>query len=171
MLSDDIFAAYEQPPATAATTVPSSSGFDAAPMGSFANNGVSSVPSVVATTASGFGAPPSSSSFGSSFDSSFSAAQTSQAFARARYPPAIVPLPTEPTQKWPAMGPSDYQRYQIQFLQNTNNDPNASIPAQVYAPMIAASGLEKHILKQVWEIADARRLAALHGRSLWLECT
>ena len=161
MLSDDIFAAYEQPPATAATAVPSSSGFDAAPAGSFANNGVSSVPSVVATTASGFGAPPSSSSFGSSFDSSFSAAQTSQAFAAAPIPPAIAPLPTEPTQKWPAMGPSDYQRYQIQFLQNTNNDPNASIPAQVCAPMIAASGLEKHILKQVWEIADARKIGAL----------
>ena len=69
----------------------------------------------------------------------------------------MPPLP----QKWPAMGPSDYQRYQIQFLQSTNNDPTASIPAQVCAPMIAASGLEKHILKQVWEIADARKIGAL----------
>jgi len=27
--------------------------------------------------------------------------------------------------------------------------------------MIAASGLEKHVLKQVWEIADARKIGAL----------
>ena len=72
-----------------------------------------------------------------------------------------VVAPQQIAFQWPAMGPTDFQRYQMQFLEKTNNDPNASIPAQICAPLIAASGLEKHVLKQVWEIADSRKIGAL----------
>ena len=172
MLSDDIFAAYDQPPVAPVVAAGgfdgfsnaggglTNSGFNAAP-GTFSTDAFNSAPSS-SVSVGGFGAPPPSvsSDFNSGFDSNFQTSSSSQAFAStAPVPPpsAMPPLP----QKWPAMGPSDYQRYQIQFLQSTNNDPTASIPAQVCAPMIAASGLEKHVLKQVWEIADARKIGAL----------
>ena len=173
MLSDDIFAAYDQPPGVPVVAAGGfdgfgdagggvNGGFNTAP-GTFSADAFSSAPSS-SVSVGGFGAPlPSvsvSSDFNSGFDSNFQTSSSSRAFAStAPVPPpsAMPPLP----QKWPAMGPSDYQRYQIQFLQSTNNDPTASIPAQVCAPMIAASGLEKHVLKQVWEIADARKIGAL----------
>ena len=173
MLSDDIFAAYDQPPPQ--TSGGGFDGFNAAggtgfdggftatgpPAGSFSNDAFSSAPSSSAAAAAGFHAHPSTSSdFSSGFDSNFQPPPSSQAFAPAAQMPPTVGMHAS-SQAWPPMGPSDYQRYQIQFLQSTNNDPNASIPAQVCAPMIAASGLEKQVLKQVWEIADARKIGAL----------
>jgi hypothetical protein len=172
MLSDDIFAAYDQPPPQ--TSGGGFDGFNAAggagfdggftatgpSVGSFSNDAFCSAPSSSAAPA-GFHAHPSTSSdFSSGFDSNFQPPPSSQAFAPAAQVPPTVGMHAS-SQAWPPMGPSDYQRYQIQFLQSTNNDPNASIPAQVCAPMIAASGLEKQVLKQVWEIADARKIGAL----------